>query len=130
MSAASFDTLCELWAATLAPHHTVPPFSNHRALCQTIDAIPIGGVSWESVSLVYSAPKPDDALPWMENEYTIWYRDPHALLKDMLGDPMFMDYFDYAPLRKYDANGDRQYENFMSGDWAWKQAVSERLRRS
>jgi hypothetical protein len=80
------------------PHHNVPPFSNHRDLCRTIDAIMIGGVAWESISLIYSGAKPDDALPWMESEYTIWYRDPHALLKNMLENPAFKDFFDYAPL--------------------------------
>ena len=42
----------------------------------------------------------------------------------MLENPKFADHFDYAPVQKYDAKGDHVYENFMSGNWAWKQAVS------
>jgi hypothetical protein len=42
----------------------------------------------------------------------------------MLENPEFRDFFDRAPLQQYDAYGDCQYENVMSGNWAWKQAVS------
>ena len=42
----------------------------------------------------------------------------------MLGNPDFAKDVDYSPLRQYDGKGIRQYENFMSGDWAWKQAVT------
>ena len=41
----------------------------------------------------------------------------------MLKNPDFAKSFDAAPLWQYNENGDRQYENFMSGDWAWKRAV-------
>ena len=43
----------------------------------------------------------------------------------MLANPEFAEHFDYAPHRQYDPNlnGFHRYENFMSGDWAWKQAV-------
>ena len=60
----------------------------------------------------------------MENSHEIWYRDPRLLFKGMLENPEFHGFFDYALLRQYNANGDRQYENVMSGNWAWKQAVS------
>ena len=59
----------------------------------------------------------------MESEYTIWFRDPCLLFKNMLENPEFAEHFDYALHREYDLNGFRRYENFMSGDWAWKQAV-------
>ena len=44
----------------------------------------------------------------------------------MLENPDFAEHFDYAPHQQYDTKG-RHYENFMSGDWAWKQAVSKFL---
>jgi Plavaka transposase len=62
----------------------------------------------------------------MKNEYTIWFRDPLLLFKHMLENPSFASFFDYAPQQRF-ANGIRRYENFMSGDWAWKQAVSRCL---
>lgn len=124
MSASDFNTLCKLWGATLLPHDDMPPFSNYAELCRTIDETPVGGVSWESISLSYTGPRPDDAPSWMESTYELWYRDPRLLFKGMLENPEFQDFFDYVPLRRYDAHGDRQYENVMSGNWAWEQAVS------
>jgi Plavaka transposase len=123
MSAGDFNTLCELWGATL-PHDVPLPFSNYAELCRTIDKTTVGGVAWESINLSYNGPRPDDAPSWMENTHEIWYRDPRLLFKDMLEDTEFQDFFDYAPFRQYDAHGDRQYENVMSANWAWKQAVS------
>jgi hypothetical protein len=132
MSQADIDFLCQLWAASLAPHHDTPPFSNHRELYRTIDATSVGGVPWQSVSFSYDTdgPRPENVqVPtWMENEYTIWFRNPLLLFKNMLENPSFANFFDYAPHRQF-ANGipSRRYENFMSGDWAWKQAVGQCL---
>jgi hypothetical protein len=123
MSAGDIDFLCQLWAATLAEYDDSPPYANHKDLYETIDATPIGGVPWQSVTFQYDGPRPDDAPTWMESEYTIWFRDPRLLFKNMLENPEFAEHFDYAPHRQYDPNGFRRYENFMSGDWAWKQAV-------
>jgi len=124
MSAGDFNMLCKLWGATLLPHDDTLPFSNHSELCQTINETPVRGVAWETISLSYSGPQPDDAPLWMESTHKIWFRDPRLLFKGMLENPEFQDFFDYAPLRQYDAHGGHQYENVMSGNWAWKQAVS------
>jgi hypothetical protein len=59
----------------------------------------------------------------MTADYTIWYRDPRLLFLNMLENPDFVENFDYAPLRQFNSMGSRCYQNFMSGDWAWKQAV-------
>jgi hypothetical protein len=41
----------------------------------------------------------------------------------MLADLTFTKDFDYTPMQKFDCHGSREYGNFMSGDWAWTQAV-------
>ena len=61
---------------------------------------------------------------WMENEYEIWFRDPQLLFKNMLANQDFDGFFDYVPFRQYDDKGSHQYEHLVSGDWAWKEAVS------
>ncbi|TDL13740.1 hypothetical protein BD410DRAFT_817270 [Rickenella mellea] len=58
----------------------------------------------------------------MEDEHVVWFRDPHNVIKNMLSNPDFHLEFDYAPFREEDANGQRRWGNFMSGDWAWNQA--------
>jgi hypothetical protein len=66
MSAGNADILLQLWAASLACHGDSPPFSNHQDLYDTIDATPIGGVSWQSATLMYNGPLglfPKQVLP-------------------------------------------------------------------
>jgi hypothetical protein len=92
-----------------------------------IDATPIGGVAWQSMNLSYEGLQPNEAPSWMEDQHTVWYRDLRLVFKNMLQNPDFLMHFDYSPLRQYNGNGECQYENLMSGDWAWKQAVSKSL---
>jgi hypothetical protein len=124
MSAKNINTLLDLWAATLLKHHDSPPFTNHSDLYETIDSTPLGGVPWQSFSLTYNGKLPDGEVPeWMHSEYDVWYHDPHLLVKEMLANLDFEDHIDYAPVQEFDSNGNRQYQNFMSGDWASAQAV-------
>jgi len=121
--AAKIDRMLGLMSDSLAIHNDEPPFGGHQDVYDTIDAIPIGGVPWQSFTFTYDGPKPENAPKWMDAEYTIWFRDPHQVFLNMLKNPDFRNSFDYGPYRKYDEKGDRWYEHFMSGDWAWQQAV-------
>ena len=119
MSAGNIDELLKLWA-----DGSESPFVNHQHLYETIDAIPVGGVPWQQFNISYNGECPkSDVPPWMEQSYEVYFRDPHALLLDMLENPTFVDDFDYAPQQQFTSDGTRQYEHFMSGNWAWKQAV-------
>jgi len=31
--------------------------------------------------------------------------------------------FDYTPYHEFEPTGQRRWENFMSGNWAWRHAV-------
>ena len=42
----------------------------------------------------------------------------------MINNPDYNRHTDIAPLRIFNSNGIRVYQNFMSGDWAWEEAVS------
>ena len=125
MSARGIDKILNIWAYTLAPYGAEPPFRNHNDLYSTIDSTPLGDTPWESFHLKY-----DEAIneraPWMDTEYEGWFRDPQQLIKTILSNPDFKNEFDYAPYQEYnrDTNNHR-FHNFMSGDWAWKQAVSD-----
>jgi hypothetical protein len=132
MSAANIDMLCTLWAASLDESDADPPFTGHCDLYNTIDSIPVGGVPWQSATFTYDGPRPElpggvEAPKWMESEYEIWFRDPRLLFENMLRNHDFHGSFSYAPYRQYDNKGIRRYEHLMSGDWAWKQAVSATL---
>ena len=125
MSAGSVDDLMTLWEAGTAPSGGEPPFVDHAQLHNTIDAIPMGSVPWQKFDVSYTGPQPEaEVPPWMEQTYEVYFRDPHQLFLNMLANPDFAEDFDYTPEQQFDANGSHRYENFMSGNWAWKQAVS------
>jgi hypothetical protein len=124
MSGGDIDTLCSLWAASLAEHGDRPPFMSHSDLYDTIDSTPIGDVQWESFSLRYNGDIPaDETPPWMESEYDVWFRDPRTIVQNLLANPDFDGEFDYSPVQEYDMEDNHRFQDFMSGDWAWKQAV-------
>ena len=126
MSAPNINTLLDLWASTLLKHNEPPPFANHMDLYNTIDSTPLGDVAWQSFSLRYNGDEvPEGTVPqWMTSEYEVWFRDPHTIVKHMIDNPDYNHHVDVAPVRIFNSNGIREYQNFMSGDWAWEEAVS------
>jgi len=127
MSAGHIDKLLELWSATLLKHDDEGPFGKHTDMYKMIDSIPLGHAPWESFSVIYDGQLPDDDAPsWMTKHFDVWYRDPRTLVQNMLSNPDFKNEFDYAPLQEYDMDGNHRFQHFMSGIWAWKQAVHSR----
>jgi len=124
MSAGHIDTLLNLWAASLLEHSDEPPFSNHTELYDAIDSTPLGDVPWEVFNLKYDRVLPENEVPaWMTSEYDVWFRDPHSIIRNLLSNPDFDGEFNYTPYQEYDAPGNHRFQDFMSGNWAWKQAV-------
>lgn len=127
MSQGDTDFLTDLWAASLAPHGADPPIANHKDLHAKIDATTIGDVPWDNFTLTYNGelPAAGETTPsWMLDDQTVWFRNPKELVRNLLSNPDFKDNFDTTPFHEYDANNKHRFEDFMSGDWAWKQAVS------
>lgn len=68
---------------------------------------------------------PNDESPsWTTADYNIWFYDPCLLIQKMIANPEFKDQFDFTPYQEYSVDGQHHFENFISGDWAWKQVVS------
>ncbi|KAG1890562.1 uncharacterized protein F5891DRAFT_1131665 [Suillus fuscotomentosus] len=108
MSGGDIDFIFNLWAASLAAHGETPPFANHIEMYNVIDSTPLGDIAWQSFTSEYNG-----ALP----------EDPRILVHNILSNPDFEGEFDYAPLQEYDtSNGAHRFQDFMSGDWCWKQA--------
>ncbi|KAG0699688.1 hypothetical protein DFH29DRAFT_983453 [Suillus ampliporus] len=124
MSATKIDRLLNLWAATLAKHNNQPPFADHQDLYHTIDSSALGEVKWESFQVQYSGEKPDVNVPsWMDNSFDVWFRDPREVVHNMLANPTYSDEINYRLYCEYaSSNDERQWKDFMSGDWAWDQA--------
>jgi len=123
-SSGSIDQLLNIWAATLVGTDLEPPFLDHKDLYRTIDSTPVGDITWESFKLKYNGELPDDDIPaWMEAEHEVWFRDPRLLIHNILANADFNGEIDISPFQEYDADDNHRYQNFMSGNWAWKQAV-------
>ncbi|KAG2109141.1 hypothetical protein DEU56DRAFT_975209 [Suillus clintonianus] len=122
--AAQINKLLDLWASTLQKHGDKPPFADFRDLHKTIDKTPLGDVKWQSFSVRYNGERPAaDVPPWMDQDFDVWYRDPREVVRNMLANPDYIEEFDYRPYREFLTDGDeRQWRDFMSGDWVWDQA--------
>ncbi|KAF8805362.1 hypothetical protein BYT27DRAFT_7243409 [Phlegmacium glaucopus] len=88
-----------------------------------LDAIKVGDVPWKSFSVSFDGEIPEgDTTAWKHASYDVWFRDPHMVLKNQLKNPDFAKEMDVSPKIVRDEGGRRQYTDFMSGDWAWRQA--------
>ncbi|KAG2047836.1 hypothetical protein BDR06DRAFT_985034 [Suillus hirtellus] len=109
MSAKQIDTLLDLWATTLIKHNDAPPFANHRDMYTTIDATPLGDTPWKSFTVCYNGAKPkQDILPWMDEQYDAWYRDPLEMTCSILANCAFDGGIEYSPYCDYTTE-DKQY---------------------
>ncbi|KAJ7613474.1 hypothetical protein FB45DRAFT_1111991 [Roridomyces roridus] len=121
MSTKSVDRLAQLLAA-LYPDRD-PPFADYKDLYATIDAIQQGDIPWESFSVQYTGPLPENgpAPVWMTETFEVWYRSPLAIFEKQLANPDFKDEMDWAPKRIF-KDSKRQFTDLFSGNWVWDQA--------
>ncbi|OBZ69605.1 hypothetical protein A0H81_10321 [Grifola frondosa] len=127
MAGTKIDELMQLWAAWAAmlPPNSgqKPPFADHTDLYGSIDSIELGEIAWQTFSVTYKGPRPDgEAPPWMDTEYDIWYRCPRQVLRNQLANPDFAGEMDFSAKRVFSNENKREYQDFMSGNWAWDQS--------
>ena len=119
------DEFLSLWAASLVEHGADPPFASHGDLYSTIDTTPLGDCPWQHFTLRYNGDQPEHDVPyWMTSEYDVWFRDARILIENMVSNPDFNGEIDFGPFQEYDEAGNHRFQNFMSRNWSWKQAVS------
>ena len=124
MSAGDINFILALWVASLAAYDDTPPFSTSADMYNTIDATPLGDIPWQSISLQYNRAEPVSKVPsWIKSDYDIWFWDTHPLVLNLLSDPDFDHEFNYVPFQEHTIDGVHRFQDFMSGNWAWKQAV-------
>jgi hypothetical protein len=122
----SIDHLLNIWAASLIQAGSKATlFPDHRDVYRTIDNTPLGDVKWQSFSVKYTGAIPDEgAPPWMADSHDVWFRDPRDVVRNMLANPDFAAEMDLQPYHEFATeNNERQWQDFMSGDWGWAQAV-------
>lgn len=120
MPAGKIDRLLNILASF---HDGQPPFTSHRELYSTIDAIKQGEIPWNSFSISYNGVHPQqNPPPWMDASYEVWFRSPLQVLEGQIANPEYKNMMDFVPKRVYH-EGKCQYSDLMSGNWAWDQAV-------
>ena len=101
-----------------------PPFASSQDMYNVIDATEVGGIPWQAFMVTYNGVLPKQNPPtWMSASYEVWFRDPLAVMEEQIGNRDFGYEMDYAPKRVFSKSGKRQFSDFMSGNWAWNQAV-------
>ena len=92
---------------------------------RAIDNIDLGDVKWSNFTVHYTGARPPTDVPsWMDDRYEVYFRDPLEVVHNMLANPEFSSTLDYCPYREYETEtNERRWSDFMSGDWAWNQAV-------
>jgi hypothetical protein len=103
-----------------------PPFGSRTDLHDAIDATTAGNIPpWQSFTLSYTGELGDGPVAsWKRKEFEVFFRDPRLMLHSQLGNPGFAGEMDFAPKKVFDKNDKREYQDFMSGNWSWRQAVS------
>ncbi|KAL1673537.1 hypothetical protein EV122DRAFT_255108 [Schizophyllum commune] len=117
------DKDLDRWTAKVLRYGGQAPWKDADDVYATIDSIPEGSMPWTKVEMRYTGPRPNGAPPkWMTNTYELYTRDARAVLHHQLASKQFDTTFEPVPYRQFNKDGERVLSNFMSGDWAWKQA--------
>lgn len=124
-SKSSTDELLSIVAGMLAKHGEAAPFTNHKGLYSAIDSVTAGKAPW--TAWVYDGAAGEevtrDSPSWKKRRYRVYYRDPSAVIKNMLADESFEGEFDYVPFAEFNKKSRREYHDLMSAQWAWDEAV-------
>ena len=108
----------------MAKHDDLGPFSSYEHMYATINSIKLGDAPWKSFTTSYAGELGPDVPSWQLEEYKVWFWDPNVVMWNMLNNPDFDGQVDYAPYVDLDKTGQRKFNKFMSGNFAWRHAVS------
>jgi hypothetical protein len=104
-------------------------YHNARALHKKIDEMP-KGPEWLSEIITVTGdrrypPGHAKAGLLMTEELELFWRDPVAVIKELIGNPAFKDVISYVPQRVYADKGkkERVYDECWTGDWWWETQV-------
>ena len=132
MAGTKISDLMDVWAAYQQIYEVDatygPPFSNAQDLYNTIDSTEVGEVPWQAFSVEFDGESSGDSgIPlasWKRKSYEVWFRDPLKIVEAQIANKDYACEMDYAPKRMFSRARKRLYTDFMSGNWAWEQAVS------
>ena len=120
MSFGNIDKLMSIWREISTDGSS--PYKDHKDILSTVDSCQSNFVPWQTAYFNYPNEKEEGCSSWKNATYTVHYQDPCLLVKQILANPELKDCIDWSPYKEYKREN-RLYSNFMSGEWAWKEAV-------
>jgi hypothetical protein len=125
-SVGTINKLLKIWAANNIAFFdgAEPVFTNAEELHSAIDESTYGGAAWREVEFHYDGHVDEDSPPWKKATYTSHTRNTFEVVKNMVESSEFRGKWDHTPIEEYTRGRERRYSNFMSGQWAWREAVS------
>jgi hypothetical protein len=128
MAGTKISDLMDIWAAYQQIYGVDPdigpPFSSTKDLYNTIDSTEVGDVAWQAFSVEFNGETSGDGIPpWKRKSYEVWFRDPLKIVEAQIANKDYAREMDHALKRMFSSARKRQYSDFMSGNWAWEQAV-------
>ena len=123
MPVGQIDDLLEIIAAMNAMTGGEGHFTTHKDLYNTINATNLGDAPWNHFNLNYQGKQSANSLSWQVEDFTVWFCNPLIVVHNLLSNPNFDGSFNYAPFQERDKDNNHWYENFMSRNWCWNQAV-------
>ena len=99
--------------------------SSSAKLYNAVDDLP-KGMSWHCREIAVKGDLMDESGKQLTETVEVWYRDPIACVRELIGNPMFAKMLAYAPELVFrDAKGtERQIDEMWTADWWWKMQVS------
>lgn len=129
-SASLMNTMLDIMAArniSCGHPESHAVFQNMKEVHAAIDDIQAGDAPWKTFTVKYTGEVNAHSPSWMRQEYIVHTRNALTVAENMAASEDFHKSWDYVPFREFIGEDKRRYSNFMSGDWAWKKAVSSHV---
>ena len=123
MLAGQINNLLDIVAAMNLAAGGETPFTTHKDLYSTTDTTILGDAHWDHFNLNYQGETNKNSPSWQTEDFMVWFCNPLTVLHNLLSNCDFEEAFNYSPFQEHDNNHHHWYENFMSRNWCWKQAV-------
>jgi hypothetical protein len=103
-----------------------PTYGSNRTFLKKIDALPTQATGW-TCDIVTSPGNRlnDEGDPVSSERLELWMRDPVECMKELMGNPIFRKYMEYAPQKHFlDEEGkNRVFDEMWTADWWWNTQV-------
>ncbi|KAJ7100312.1 Zn-finger domain-containing protein [Mycena crocata] len=107
----------------ITQRRTKVSYHNNYAYLQKVDALPTGP-GWKCEIVTAAGNKLDENDEMMKEDLELWKRDPVECIKELMGNPAFLDYMAYVPERVYGnesgPDSSRIFDEMWTANWWWE----------